>query len=741
MKQGKKVKFGILMLLLIAAVCFSAGTGKKAEAAKTEKQLSSITAVYTGETLLVGHSIDLDKLTVMGLYTDGTYEKVKDYALSTYIVGEKGNNFITVMCDGVTGNFVVKGKEVTRITATYSQSNLVIGESLDRKKLAVYVYYSDGTNGTTEDYVLSNTVVGKLGLNEFTVIYEGVTTKFAVTGKEERRPRNIYARYNGPAVIVGNAPKRDDFYVSVFYNDNTTEQITTFELTPSVIQKEGSNTVLVSYAGLSTEVKVTGLAKTVIGIQAEYTGLPVIIGKTVSEEDIKVTATFNDGTKDTVTNFTLSSSVVYKIGDNLIMVFCNGKSAYITVRGVEAEIIDYSTGIEEVIREDKASSRIKLAIGAKADESAISIEKLDKKLVEKAMHRLVQTDKYIAFEVVFDDPEQDKYLPMTMKVSVPAGYDKTRFAVFYTTNRKTIMAQMNGEFLKGGYYEFKIFQPGTYIIADCTPLIYVETLALEESELTLRLDRSYSLNPEILPHAATNKAVTYTSSRPQIVSVSEYGTLKALKTGTAIITIEAQDGSGKKCKLRVNVVKKKGKYDADIAVFSDELKNVRDAYDFMDFLDYLEEEVAERTYDMDERTLEAYTKEIESWIGGWDEKDVDLDAEEWLLVLELLYERGAYADAALLFGDGAMFKTEIRELNARLDLIETAEDFALFSETFFMEFEETFAELEEKEAMLYLMAILTWAEEVQENINSYEWDEDILVLYQEWMEELELYGF
>jgi hypothetical protein len=217
---------------------------------------------------------------------------------------------------------------------------MTIGESLDRKKLAVYVYYSDGTNGTTEDYVLSNTVVGKLGLNEFTVIYEGVTTKFAVNGKEERRPRNIYARYGGPAVIVGNAPKRDDFYVSVFYNDNTTEQITTFELTPSVIQKEGSNTVLVSYAGLSTEVKITGLAKTVIGIQAEYTGLPVVIGKTVSEEDIKVTATFNDGTKDTVTNFTLSSSVVYKIGDNLITVFCNGKSAYIKVRGVEAEIID-----------------------------------------------------------------------------------------------------------------------------------------------------------------------------------------------------------------------------------------------------------------------------------------------------------------------------------------------------------------------------------------------------------------
>ena len=70
MKKGKIAKFGIIMLLFIAAVFFIAGTGKKAEAA--QKQLASITAVYTGETLLIGHSMDLEKLTVMGLYTDGS---------------------------------------------------------------------------------------------------------------------------------------------------------------------------------------------------------------------------------------------------------------------------------------------------------------------------------------------------------------------------------------------------------------------------------------------------------------------------------------------------------------------------------------------------------------------------------------------------------------------------------------------------------------------------------------------
>lgn len=739
MKQKRNGYSGIWMLLLIFTVALWMIPAGRADAA--EKKLSSITAVYTGDTVLVGHSIDLEKLTVMGLYSDGSYVKLKDYVLSSYTVTKKGDNKFSVLYEGVKGEFTVKGKAILRLHAYYTQGGVTVGEKLDRENLTVIVYYSDGTLDRPKDYELSHTLVDALGPNEFIVSYENETVTFTVTGKEERKPRSMFARYNGPAVIVGNPPKRDDFYVTVVFNDNTVEHITEFELTPSVIQKEGSNVVVVSYGELSSEVKIQGLEKSVVSIKAEYTGLPVVVGTAVSSEDIKVTATFNDGTKDTVTNFTLSSSVVYKIGDNLITVFCNGRIAYINVRGVEAEIIDYSAGVQEVIREGSVYSRVKIAVNTKADESAVLIEKADKKLVEKAMHRLIKTDEYMAFEVSFADPELEAYLPMTMKVSVPAGYDKENFAVFYTPNRKTIMAEMNGEFLKDGYYEFKMFQPGTYIIADCTPLIYVESVSLEEEELTLRLDRSYSLDPEILPHAATNKEVTYTSSRPQIVSVSEYGTLKALKTGTSIITVEAKDGSGKKCKLRVNVVRKKGSFDADIANFGDELNKVKDAYDFMDFLEYLEEETEEKVAGLSEKDAEKFIRELESWIGSWDEKEINLDAEEWLLVLELLYESGDYSHAALLFGDGAMFKTELKALSAQLEEIKTAEEFLLFNETFFMELEEKLADLEEKDAMLYMMALLTWAEEIDAGIDAYEWEEDTVELYQEWKEELELYAF
>lgn len=571
--------------------------------------------------------------------------------------------------------------------------------------------------------------------------YESKTAKFSVTGKEERKPRSMFARYKGSAVIVGNAPKREDFYVSVFYNDNTVEQITEFELTPSVIQNEGSNVVVVSYGEFSYEVKIQGLAKKVMSIQAEYTGFPMIIGKTIATEDIKVTATFNDGTKDTVTNFTLSSSVVYKIGDNLITVFCDGKTARINVRGVEAEIINYGNSAQAFIRDGSSYTRVKLAVGGKADPELVQINKVSAGLVQKAMRRLVQTDKYIAFEVSFDDPEMDKYLPMTMKVSVPSGYDIENFGVFYTPNRKTIMAQMNGEFLSDGYYEFKMFQPGTYIVADCTPLIYVETLVFEEDAISLRVGRSYSLDPVILPHTATNKEVTYTSSRPKIVSVSEYGTIKAWKTGTALITVEATDGSGKHCTLRVNVVDKKGKFDADIAYLSDNLNRVRDADDFMDFLMFVEEDIQSKYDELSEREFEEYVKEVENWLASQAEDSVELDDTERLRLLELLYESGKYSYGTMVFGENAAMKKEIANLEKQMEAIETADDFAKFFELFFYELEEKCEKWEEEEVLLYLMAVSEWAQELQEAQKRYDWDGETWEKYEDWMHELEDYNW
>lgn len=738
--KNKKKYIGFFAFLFIAAAFFVMPE-KRVEAA--QKTLSSLTAVYTGDTVVVGDAIDLSKLTVMGLYSDGSYVKMKDYALSAYVVTKAGTNDIIVSCEGVSSTFKVSGKSVAKLVAYYTDTSATVGDVLDTKKINVNVYYSDGSRGSVNDYELSHTAVSKVGTNEYVVSYRGITTKFSVTGKEIKKPKLLYAAYNGPSVIVGNSPKREDFYVSVIYTDSSIERVTAFELTPAIVQKEGTNIMIVSYGGLSTDVRVTGTPKTVVSIKAEYTGLPVVVGKSVSEEDIKVTATFNDGTKDVVTNFTLSSSVIYRIGENVLTVFCDNRTAYFTVRGVEAEIVDFDNSVQEVVRNGDDYSRVILAVGTKADPDQVTIEEIEPELVKKAMNRLVRTDRYIAFEVSFDDPDMDAFLPMTMRVTVPKGYDKEQFAIFYTPNKKTIMGQMNGEFVSGSTYEFKMFQPGTYIIADCTPLIYVETLALEEETITLKVGRSYSLDPEILPHTATNKEVAYTSSRPQIATVSKYGTIKALKPGTTIVTVEAKDGSGKRTKVRINVVNKKGKFDAEIARLSDMINEISTADDFIDFLDYLIEDLVSKEEEMTRSEFLVYGRELESWTKSWDEETIALEPGEWAYLWEMLYFMGEYDYGAMICGDTKGVETALTRLDKQFAEIQTEEDFRLFSQAFFTEYEEKEYEWETEELMLYLIGVQNRVWAIRENEDFLtNWSDEVWNAFEEWAIETEalIYG-
>lgn len=552
----KQKKLRILSLILMVAIVTAFFPERPKNSAAAAKKLTAITAAYTGGSVLVGHTIDLTKLTVMGVYDNGDVGKLTDYTLSSYTVGFVGGNSITVTSGGIRTQFNVEGKKLSMLNAFYKEGEATLGTLLDLSKVVVSASFSDGSSSLVEDFFISSKLVSTVGENEYMVTYEGMSTKFRVYGREVKVVKDLVVQYSGPAVIVGNAPKLEDFYVTAIYNDNSIEKVVGFELTPAIIQKEGMNTMVATYGGISKEVKVAGSPKQVVSIKAEYIGFPIVLGQAVSMEDVEVTATYNDGKTEKVKNFSLSNSVIYLIGDNLISVSCENANTFVTVRGVEAEIIDYGHAAQETVSEGSYLSRITVAVGEKADPKNVAITPVKANLVKKAMNRLVRTEKYLAFEVSFDDPELDRFLPMTVKVSVPPEFRGENFAVLYTPNRRTIMASMNGEFLKDGSYEFKMFQPGTYIIADCTEQVYVESISMDISNLTLKTGRSFSLSPAVYPLAATNQELSYSSSRPQIATVTENGLVTAESVGTTVITIAAKDGSGKQFRLLVHVKNK-----------------------------------------------------------------------------------------------------------------------------------------------------------------------------------------
>lgn len=83
----------------------------------------------------------------------------------------------------------------------------------------------------------------------------------------------------------------------------------------------------------------------------------------------------------------------------------------------------------------------------------------------------------------------------------------------------------------------------------------VESVSLDEKEITLDVKETKKLTASVLPTDAANKAVTWTSSNVQVAIVSG-GTVTAVAPGEAVITVTTKDGE-KTASCKVTVNKKK----------------------------------------------------------------------------------------------------------------------------------------------------------------------------------------
>ena len=102
----------------------------------------------------------------------------------------------------------------------------------------------------------------------------------------------------------------------------------------------------------------------------------------------------------------------------------------------------------------------------------------------------------------------------------------------------------------------------TIVVSDAEviqPTIYVSSIELDQSVLTLKLGESTDLNATVLPIDATNKSVSWKSSNTGVATVSD-GKVVAVGKGTAVITAVTEDG-GKEatCSVTVTEVKKVSK--------------------------------------------------------------------------------------------------------------------------------------------------------------------------------------
>lgn len=80
--------------------------------------------------------------------------------------------------------------------------------------------------------------------------------------------------------------------------------------------------------------------------------------------------------------------------------------------------------------------------------------------------------------------------------------------------------------------------------------IAVESITLDKESVETFIGRTVSLAATIVPYYATNRTITWTSSNPNVASVSPDGLVTALKEGNVVITASA-DGKEATCPITV----------------------------------------------------------------------------------------------------------------------------------------------------------------------------------------------
>ncbi|MBO4476505.1 MAG: Ig-like domain-containing protein [Bacteroidales bacterium] len=80
------------------------------------------------------------------------------------------------------------------------------------------------------------------------------------------------------------------------------------------------------------------------------------------------------------------------------------------------------------------------------------------------------------------------------------------------------------------------------VVSVCKPFVPVTGVKLDKTELELIKGEEYSLTATVEPAGATNPSVSFSSSDPEVAGVDASGCVKALKPGSAVITVKTDEG-------------------------------------------------------------------------------------------------------------------------------------------------------------------------------------------------------
>lgn len=428
-------------------------------------QVVSLTAVYNGEPVMVGKEIDTSKLVVTATYSDSETSEIKDYTIVSKKVSSEGSNQLMVIYQGKTANFYVYGKKMTSIYAYYAGPTITVGNKISPDDIQIIASYSDGSTDFLTDFTLYSDTISKIGENIVYVVCENQNLKFSVFGTQQKPISALYATYSGGAVSIGSAVNPKDLVITAAYTDGTSERINNYILTPAVLGTTGSQPVVAAYQGKTVTFTVEGVNKEITSINAIYKGGTIGVGYSVKKSDVEVTATYNDGSTSIIKDFNLLSSSITYIGYHIVTAEANNCKAEFIVQGVAEQIIDYSNSADFTITNGKNTASVSIAVPKNLDKKSLTGDSISNSIVTKLVSRAVRRSNFISFEIEAENEEIQEEFPFTMKITIPKEYKIADTKLYYTTNRKSLIAELNVDRTEPNVITVEIYHTGTYVLS------------------------------------------------------------------------------------------------------------------------------------------------------------------------------------------------------------------------------------------------------------------------------------
>lgn len=137
--------------------------------------------------------------------------------------------------------------------------------------------------------------------------------------------------------------------------------------------------------------------------------------------------------------------------------------------------------------------------------------------------------------------------PFTLTIGQPEGYASS--ATLYGANASALTTAYADNCFTAS---LSALGPVALInVKEATGGTEVTSVTLNKYTLNLEVGKTGKLTATVLPASATDKSITWSSSKPDVASVSSNGTVTAKKAGTAVITATATNGKSASCTVTV----------------------------------------------------------------------------------------------------------------------------------------------------------------------------------------------